>query len=64
MMFDLGSDSGERNNLFFLDKMDTGWMLEIVFPTIAKYEKSVAQCPNIKPGEEFVGYKKVAVKSA
>jgi arylsulfatase A-like enzyme len=63
MVFDLGSDPGERNNLF-LDKMDIGWMLEIVFPTMAEYEKSVAQYPNIKPGQEFTGYKKVATKSA
>jgi arylsulfatase A-like enzyme len=63
MFFDLSSDPGERNNLL-LNKMDNGWMLEIVFPAVAEHEKSVAQYPNIKPGEEFTGYKKVAVKSA
>jgi arylsulfatase A-like enzyme len=63
MFFDLGSDPGERNNLL-LDKMDNGWMLEIVFPAVAEYEKSVAQYPNIKPGEEFKGYKKLGAKSA
>jgi arylsulfatase A-like enzyme len=55
MAFDLGSDPGERNSLF-LDKMDIGWMLEVVWPYIAEYEKSVAQYPNIKPGQEFTGY--------
>jgi len=40
------------------DKMDIGWMLEIVFPYVAAYERSVAQYPNIKPGQEFAGYAK------
>jgi len=55
MVFDLGSDPGERNSLFG-DKMDIGWMMEIIFPYIGAYEKSVAQYPNIKPGQEFTGY--------
>jgi len=63
MMFDLGSDPGERNSLF-LDKMDVAWMLGIVFPAVAEYEKSLAQYPNIKTGEEFTGYKKTITKSA
>jgi hypothetical protein len=54
MVYDLGSDPGERNNLFS-DKMDIGWMMEIVFPYIAAYERSVGQYPNIKPGQEFTG---------
>jgi len=57
MVFDLGSDPGERYNLF-LDKMDIGWMMEIVFPFMAEYGTSVAKYPNIKPGEEFTGYAK------
>ena len=57
MVFDLGSDPGERYNLF-LDKMDIGWMMEIVFPFMAEYGTSVAKYPNIKPGEEFAGYPK------
>jgi len=57
MVFDLGSDPGERNSLF-LDKMDIGWMMEVAFPYVAGYEKSIAQYPNIKPGEEFTGYAK------
>lgn len=55
MIFDLGSDPGERNSLFG-DKMDVGWMYEIVLPFIDEYERSIAQYPNIKPGEEFAGY--------
>ena len=58
MLFDLGSDPGEKNNLFN-DKMDIGWMFEIlVLPNALQYARSVAQYPNIKPGEEFAGYSK------
>src|SRR5271166_981048 len=57
MVFDLGSDPGEKNSLFS-DKMDIGWMMEIIFPYVAAYERSVAQYPNIKPGQEFAGYAK------
>ena len=55
MLFDLGSDPGERYNLFN-DKMDMGWMIGVCMQFIAAYEKSVAQYPNIKPGQEFDGY--------
>jgi arylsulfatase A-like enzyme len=57
MFFDLGSDPGERYNLFNT-KLDMGWMFGVAFRAIAEYEKSVAQYPNIKPGEEFKGYPK------
>ena len=57
MIFDLGSDPGEKNALF-ADKMDCGWMFMLALPFIAEYEKSIAQYPNIKPGAEFCGYGK------
>jgi len=57
MIYDLGSDPGERNALF-ADKMDNGWMFELILPYVAEYEKSIARYPNIKPGEEFNGYGK------
>jgi arylsulfatase len=63
MIFDLGSDPSERNALF-ADKMDNGWMFELILPFVAQYEKSLVQYPNIKPGEEFTGYKKEFPKSA
>ena len=63
VVFDLGSDPGERYNLFST-KMDCGWMLGIAFRTVAAFENSVAQYPNIKPGEEFTGYKKRLAKTA
>jgi hypothetical protein len=55
MVFDLGSDPGERYNLF-MDKLDMGWMIGIARQPIGEYEKSIAQYPKIKPGEEFTGY--------
>jgi arylsulfatase A-like enzyme len=57
MIFDLGSDPGENNNLFS-NRMDVGWMYFLILPYVAEYEKSIAQYPNIKPGEEFEGYPK------
>jgi len=63
MVFDLGSDPGEQYNLFN-DKLDMVWMLGIAFRTVGAYEKSIAQYPNIKPGQEFTGYKTALPKSA
>jgi arylsulfatase A-like enzyme len=63
MVFDLGSDPGERYNLFNT-KLDMGWMFGVVFRTVGAYEKSLAQYSNIKPGEEFTGYKKQIPKAA
>jgi hypothetical protein len=36
--------------------MDMGWMFGVIWKFVVEYEKSVAQYPNIKPGEEFQGY--------
>jgi arylsulfatase A-like enzyme len=63
MVFDLGSDPGERYNLFN-SKMDMGWMFGICMQFIDEYEKSVAQYPNIKPGQEFNGYPAPATANA
>ena len=63
IVFDLGSDPGERANLFF-DKMDIGWEAAIVLPAFFQYVKSFEQYPNIKPGEEFTGYRPAPPKSA
>ena len=52
IFFDLGSDPGENYNLFN-DKMDIGWEAGVVLPVVSGYEKSFAQYPNIKPGQEF-----------
>jgi arylsulfatase len=57
LIFDLGSDPGEKNALF-ADRMDNGWMFEMILPFIAEHQRSIAQYPNIKPGEEFIGYSK------
>ncbi len=63
IVFDLGSDPAERNNLFN-DKMDIGWEMAVVLPAVFEYMKSFAQYPNIKPGEEFTGYKPALTKAA
>jgi arylsulfatase A-like enzyme len=55
MLFDLGSDPGELYNLF-ADKMDMGWMVGIALSFVAEFKKSVAEYPNIEPGQEFDGY--------
>ena len=55
MFFDLGSDPGERYNLFNT-KLDMGWMFEVAFNAIADYQNSIAEYPNIQPGQEFDGY--------
>ena len=57
MIFDLGSDPGERYNLFEM-KMDMGWMYGVAMPAVVEYKKSVAKYPNIQPGENFAGYPK------
>jgi arylsulfatase A-like enzyme len=56
MFFDLGSDPGERYNLFDR-KLDMGWMFGVVLAGVAEYKKSIAQYPNIEPGQEFDGYR-------
>ena len=38
-------------------KMDMTWMLGAALKSVAEYQKSVAAFPNIKPGEEFEGYR-------
>jgi arylsulfatase len=55
MIYDLGSDPGERWSLFN-DRMDIGWEFGVIMSVVAEYEKSFAEYPNIKPGQEFDGY--------
>jgi arylsulfatase A-like enzyme len=55
MLFDLASDPGELYNVLST-KMDMGWMLGVALKFVADFQKSVAQYPNIKTGEEFTGY--------
>jgi arylsulfatase A-like enzyme len=55
MFFDLESDPHEDFNLLE-DKLDMGWMFGIALSIVEKYEKSIAEYPNIKPGAEFHGY--------
>ena len=55
MVFDLASDPGELYNIMET-KLDMGWMVGVALKFVADFQKSVAQYPNIKTGEEFTGY--------
>lgn len=57
MFYDLSSDPHEDYNLFYND-MTNGWMIAPILEIVGKYETSLKEYPNIKVGEEFVGYKK------
>ena len=56
LMFDLVDDPGEQREIF-RSRMDCGWVLMPVLERVGAFQKSVARYPNIKPGEEFTGYK-------
>jgi arylsulfatase len=56
-VYDLSSDPHEDYNLMVY-KMDMTWMLGAALKFVAEYQKSVAAFPNIKPGEDFKGYRK------
>ncbi len=55
MVFDLASDPGEQYNIMDT-KLDMGWMVGVALKFVTDHQKSVAQYPNIKTGEEFEGY--------
>jgi arylsulfatase A-like enzyme len=57
LFFDLSSDPHENFNLWATN-MTMGWVYEPMLGKILAYEKSTHDYPNIKPGEEFTGYKK------
>jgi arylsulfatase len=57
MMYDLSSDPHEDSNLFYTD-LTNGALMAPALKTIAEYERSVRQYPNIKVGGDFNGYKK------
>jgi len=57
LVYDLTSDPHEDFNIL-VHKMDMFWMLGPAMKALSSYQKSVAEYPNIKPGEEFKGYPK------
>jgi arylsulfatase A-like enzyme len=57
LVYDLTSDPHEDYNIM-VHKMDMTWMLGPAGKVVTDYEKSVAEFPNIKPGEDFTGYRK------
>jgi arylsulfatase len=56
MFFDLATDPGEQFNLFST-RLDMGWMFGLTMQAVGEFEKSVAQYPNIQPGQDFDGYR-------
>jgi arylsulfatase len=54
-VYDLSSDPHEDHNLMVY-KLDMTWMLGAALKFVGEYQKSLAEYPNIKPGEEFTGY--------
>jgi arylsulfatase len=56
LMYDLSSDPHEDVNLFTANLTNL-WMFGPIVRIIGAFEKSVAQYPNIKPGEDFKGYR-------
>jgi arylsulfatase len=55
-VYDLTSDPHEDYNLMVY-KLDMTWMLGPALKAVADYQKSVTEYSNIKPGEDFKGYK-------
>ncbi len=57
MFFDLSTDPHEDFNLW--TTLTMGWVFDPMLHVIGDYEKSVAEYPNIPPGEaDFKGYNK------
>ena len=56
LMFDLVDDPGEQREIF-MSRMDCGWVLMPVLERVGAFQKSVARYPNIKPGDDFTGYR-------
>lgn len=56
LVYDLSSDPREEFNLT-ATTLAVGWVLPPVTRIIGAYEKSLAQYRNIKPGEDFKGYR-------
>lgn len=57
MFFDLSNDQHEDYNLW-TTHMTMAWVYGVMLEIMGAYEKSVREYPNIKPGEDFKGYKK------
>jgi arylsulfatase len=55
LFYDLSSDPHKDWNLFET-RLTTRWLMVPVSRAISQYESSLKKYPNIRPGEEFVGY--------
>jgi arylsulfatase len=54
-VYDLTSDPHEDYNLMVY-RLDMTWMLGAALKFVGEYHTSLAEYPNIKPGEDFKGY--------
>lgn len=57
MFYDLSSDPHENWNLASFTPATIGWMFAPVGEEVMKYQESIKKYPNIKPGEDFKGYR-------
>jgi arylsulfatase A-like enzyme len=62
LFFDLSSDPHEDHNLWI--EMENGWVYAPMLEIMDRYDKSVEEYPNIKPGEDFTGYKTKGTRSS
>jgi arylsulfatase len=56
-VYDIKNDPSENYELFGNEGYSHTWIMEPVMKIISATQKSMAQHPNIKPGQEFEGYK-------
>lgn len=57
LLFDIKNDPAENYELWGNEGYTHAWVMEPVMKIIGKLKKSMAKYPNIKPGQEFKGYK-------
>ena len=58
VVYDVKADPGEQVNLMIEDKFACSWVYVPMGNILGDIHKSMVQYPNIKPGEDFKGYKK------
>jgi arylsulfatase len=57
LIFDLIDDPNEEWDLME-KRLDCGWVIAPVAQRLSALQQSAARYPNIKPGEEFAGYRR------
>lgn len=57
-VYDIKNDPGETRELWSNEGYSHLWVMKPVMEILSEITKSMIEYPNIKPGEEFIGYKK------